>query len=59
MLEKKIIIRLFNSYVFLKLEASQRQKIFNLANIVRYLFLLNKPAIIYGKEIFNVKSVLI
>lgn len=49
--KKKVEIPLLNSYVFVKLEAHQRDVVFQVPGVVRYVFWLGKPAIIREKEI--------
>lgn len=49
---KKIVeLPLFNSYVFVQLEESERAKVFGVPGFVRYLFWLQKPAIVRDEEI--------
>jgi transcriptional antiterminator RfaH len=54
--KKKVEIPLFNSYVFVQLEDSDRNSVFQIAGVVRYLFWLGKPAIVRDEEISNIKS---
>jgi transcription antitermination factor NusG len=49
--KKKIEVPLFNSYVFVQLEESDRNLVFQSAGAVRYLFWLGKPAIVKDQEI--------
>lgn len=49
---------LFRSYCFINIEEQQRSQVFNVKGIVRYLFWLNKPAIVRDKEIIAVKQLL-
>ncbi|MFD1601596.1 UpxY family transcription antiterminator [Flavobacterium artemisiae] len=53
--KKKIEVPLFNSYVFVHLEDIDRNKVFEVAGAVRYLFWLGKPAIVKDVEIENIK----
>lgn len=54
--KKKVEMPLFNSYVFVQLEDSDRNSVFQIAGVVRYLFWLGKPAIVRDEEISNIKS---
>lgn len=54
--KKKIEIPLFNSYVFVKLEESDRNLVFQSAGTVRYLFWLGKPAVVKDGEIETIKN---
>lgn len=49
---------LFRSYCFVKLKEQQRSWVFGVPGIVRYLFWLNKPAIIRDAEIEAIKRML-
>jgi len=53
--KKKVEKPLFNSYVFVRLEDHEREKVFIVPGIVRYLYWLGKPAIIKEKEIEQIK----
>lgn len=49
---KKIVqIPLFNSYIFVQISEKDRNHIFDVAGVIRYLFWLGKPAIVKDKEI--------
>lgn len=54
--KKKIEVPLFNSYVFVQLQDSDRNSVFEIAGVVRYLFWLGKPAIVRDEEIANIKN---
>ena len=54
--KKKIEIPLFNSYVFVQLPDSERNSVFEIAGVVRYLFWLGKPAIVRDEEINSIKT---
>lgn len=54
--KKKIEVPLFNSYVFVQLPDSERNSVFQVAGIVRYLFWLGKPAIVKDQEIEIIKT---
>lgn len=53
---KKVEVPLFNSYVFVQLEDSDRNLVFQSAGAVRYLFWLGKPAIVKNEEISVIKN---
>jgi len=54
--KKKVEVPLFNSYVFVKLSEKDRNSVFQIAGIVRYLFWLGKPAIVRDEEIDIIKK---
>ncbi|MWB94478.1 UpxY family transcription antiterminator [Flavobacterium sp. GA093] len=54
--KKKVEMPLFNSYVFVRLQDSDRNQIFQASGIVRYLFWLGKPAIVRDDEIEIIKK---
>jgi len=49
--KKKVNKPLLSSYVMVKLEENQREKVFACCGIVRYLFFLGKPAVVPAFEI--------
>jgi len=49
--KKKVEVPLFNSYVFVQLPEADRNTVFVVPGIVRYLFWLGKPAIVRDEEI--------
>lgn len=49
--KKKVQMPLLNSYVFVCLEDKEREKVFQISGVVRYLFWLGKPAIVRDEEI--------
>lgn len=53
--KKKIEVPLFNSYVFVQLADSERNSVFQVSGVIRYLFWLGKPAIVKDHEIENIK----
>ncbi|PWB24571.1 UpxY family transcription antiterminator [Flavobacterium sp. HTF] len=53
--KKKVEVPLFNSYVFVQLADNDRNTVFQVAGIVRYLFWLGKPAIVRDEEIDIIK----
>ena len=54
--KKKVEVPLFNSYVFVQLQESDRNLVFQSAGAVRYLFWLGKPAIVRDEEINIIKK---
>ncbi len=54
--KKKVEVPLFNSYVFVQLSEIDRNSVFNVPGVVRYLFWLGKPAIVRDEEISIIKS---
>ena len=49
--KKKVEVPLINSYVFVDIEANNRDAVFEVSGIVRYLFWLGKPAMVRAIEI--------
>ncbi|WP_433813755.1 UpxY family transcription antiterminator [Flavobacterium johnsoniae] len=54
--KKKVEAPLFNSYVFIQIEDADRNSVFEVAGIVRYLFWLGKPAVVRDEEINVIKN---
>ncbi|WP_163400313.1 UpxY family transcription antiterminator [Flavobacterium fluviatile] len=54
--KKKIEVPLFNSYVFVQLPDKDRNSVFQVAGVVRYLFWLGKAAIVRNEEIVLIKE---
>ncbi|MBZ4036524.1 UpxY family transcription antiterminator [Flavobacterium sp. 17A] len=54
--KKKVEVPLFNSYVFVQLTDADRNSVFQVPGVVRYLFWLGKPAIVKDQEIENIKK---
>lgn len=54
--KKKIEVPLFNSYVFVQLEDTDRSFVFQVSGVVRFLFWLGKPAIVRDEEIKIIKT---
>ena len=54
--KKKIEVPLFNSYVFVQLPEADRNTVFAVPGVVRYLFWLGKPAIVRDEEINVIKK---
>lgn len=49
---RKVITKpLFNSYIFIKIKEQEREKVFEVTGIVRYVYWLGKPAFVSDKEI--------
>ncbi len=51
--KKTVEVPLFKSYVFVKLEAQNRNQVFSVPGVVRYLFWLGKPAVVRDEEIYH------
>lgn len=49
--KKKVEVPLFSSYVFVHLEEKERNDVFAVTGVVRYLFWLGKPAVVRENEI--------
>jgi transcription antitermination factor NusG len=49
--KKKVSVPLINSYVFVNIEDCNRDEVFKVPGIVRYLFWLGKPAVVRDVEI--------
>lgn len=54
--KKKVEVPLFNSYVFVRLSDIERNSVFKVAGVVRYLFWLGKPAVVRDEEIAEIKK---
>jgi transcription antitermination factor NusG len=54
--KKKVEVPLFNSYVFVQLADIDRNTVFQVSGVVRYLFWLGKPAIVRDDEINSIKT---
>lgn len=54
--KKKIQQPLFSSYVFVNLSEHERDVVFQVAGVVRYLFWLGKPAVIRDEEIHTLQK---
>lgn len=54
--KKKVEVPLINSYVFVNIEESARNIVFEIPGVVRYLFWLGKPAVIQEQEIEVLKE---
>ena len=56
--KKKVSQPLIPSYVFIKIKEQERDLVFSVSGVVRYLFFLGKPAIIKESEINAMKETL-
>lgn len=54
--KKKISVPLFNSYIFVQIEEKNRNQVFEVTGVIRYLFWLGKPAIVKNFEIEAIKD---
>jgi transcription antitermination factor NusG len=54
--KKKVQEPLLASYVFIQLEEQQRNLVFQVAGVVRYLYWLGKPAVVRNEEITTLQS---
>lgn len=54
--KKKIEVPLFNSYVFVQLDDKDRNCVFEVPGVVRYLFWLGKAAIVKNAEIESIQN---
>lgn len=54
--KKKIEVPLFNSYVFVQLPDMERNIVFTVPGVIRYLFWLGKPAVVRDEEINIIKT---
>ena len=54
--KKKVTVPLIKSYVFIFIEDANRDKVFAVTGILRYLHWLKKPAIIKNSEIDTLKN---
>lgn len=54
--KKKVEVPLITSYLFINIQEKNRDQVFEVPGIVRYLFWLGKPAIVKDEEIKLLKS---
>lgn len=54
--KKKVEVPLFSSYVFVYLEEKERNTVFSVTGVVRYLFWLGKPAVVKDDEIESIQQ---
>lgn len=53
--KKKVEAPLFTSYCFVHIEEQDRNKVFQVSGVLKYLFWLKKPAIVRDEEIAEIK----
>lgn len=53
---KKVTKPLLRSYIFVKIKENERQNVFQIPGVVRYLFWLGKPALVRANEIQMMKD---
>ena len=54
--KKKVEMPLFSSYVFVQVEERDRNAVFAVSGVIRYLFWLGKPAIVKDREIVAIQQ---
>ncbi|WP_298150124.1 UpxY family transcription antiterminator [Flavobacterium sp.] len=54
--KKKIEVPLFSSYIFVNLDEKDRNSVFSVKGVLRYLFWLGVPAIVKDHEIETIKK---
>ncbi|MBG7631654.1 MAG: UpxY family transcription antiterminator [Bacteroidetes bacterium] len=54
--KKKVEVPLINSYLFVQLEEKERELVFQVPGVVRYVFWLGKPAKVRDQEIVVLKE---
>ena len=54
--KKKVQLPLFNSYIFVNLNEKNRNAVFDVPGVLRYLFWLGKPAVVKDKEIETIQN---
>ncbi|MGL2988145.1 UpxY family transcription antiterminator [Flavobacterium sp. RSSA_27] len=54
--KKKVEVPLFSSYVFVQLEERERNAVFAVTGVVRYLFWLGQPAVVKEVEIAAIQQ---
>lgn len=54
--KKKVSAPLFTCYVFVKLKEKEREQVFQVSGVVRYLYWLGKPALVKDKEIETIRN---
>ena len=54
--KKTVEVPLFNSYIFVNLASHEREMVYDAPAVVRYLFWLNRPAVVKDKEIETLKK---
>lgn len=54
---KKVVdVPLFNSYIFVQIADKDRNRVFEVSGVIRYLFWLGKPAVVKDSEIETIKN---
>ena len=54
---KKVVnVPLFNSYIFVQIADKDRNRVFEVSGVIRYLFWLGKPAVVKDCEIETIKN---
>ncbi len=56
--KKKVEVPLFNSYIFVKVLERERIKVLQVSGVVRFIYYLQKPAVVREKEIEAIKKFL-
>jgi transcriptional antiterminator RfaH len=56
--KKKIITPLIKSYLFIKIDSSKRDEIFQVDGVIRYLYWLGKPAMVRDCELQCIENYL-
>lgn len=54
--KKKVSTPLFKSYVFVKLPEKERNRVFDIPGVVRYMHWLGKPAVVRSHEIETIEK---
>lgn len=54
--KKNVSTPLFTSYLFVRLKEKERELVFQVSGVVRYLFWLGKPAIVKEEEIQTIRN---
>jgi len=54
--KKKVVVPLIKSHVFIRVDFENRCKVFDVPGVVRYLFWMGKPAIVFDYEIIALRE---
>ena len=54
--KKKVMVPLFNSYIFVQIADKDRSQVFEIPGAIRYLFWLGKPAVVKNSEIETIQE---
>ncbi len=54
--KKTVSVPLFHSYIFVWIDATKRNQVFEVAGAIRYLFWLGKPAVVKDSEIATIQD---